>query len=136
MAYIGALFFIIGKTAFALFIPALAGYIAYAIADRPGIAPGFIMGGLASNLFNVQTRRRRIAMPATGFIGAIIGGVLAGVIAHWIASWKVPTWARGLMPVLVIPLFTSIIAGLLMIMVFGKPISWLMDAADRRPELA
>ena len=126
MAYFGAIFFIIGKTAFALFIPALAGYIAYAIADRPGIAPGFVMGGLAANLFNVQTADGA-ALPATGFIGAIIGGVLAGVIAHWIASWKVPTWARGLMPVLVIPLFTSIIAGLLMIMVFGKPISWLMD---------
>ena len=54
-AYIGALFFIIGKTAFMLFIPALAGYIAYAIADRPGIAPGFVMGGLAANLFNVPT---------------------------------------------------------------------------------
>ena len=58
MAYIGALFFIIGKTAFMLFIPALAGYIAYAIADRPGIAPGFVMGGLAANLFNVQYVRR------------------------------------------------------------------------------
>ncbi|MGZ5404229.1 MAG: fructose PTS transporter subunit IIA, partial [Nocardioides sp.] len=55
MAYIGALFFIIGKTAFALFIPAFAGYIAYAIADRPGIAPGFVMGGLAANLFNVSS---------------------------------------------------------------------------------
>ena len=133
MAYFGALFFIIVKTAFALFIPALAGYIAYAIADRPGIAPGFVMGGLAANLFNVQFVPETgdpVSMPATGFIGAIIGGVLAGVIAHWIASWKVPTWARGLMPVLVIPLFTSIIAGLLMIMVFGKPISWLMGQLE------
>ena len=87
MAYIGALFFIIGKTAFMLFIPALAGYIAYAIADRPGIAPGFIMGGLAANLFNVQYVAEggdAISLPATGFLGAIIGGVLAGVIAHWI----------------------------------------------------
>ena len=47
------------------------------------------------------------SLPATGFLGAIIGGVLAGVIAHWIAGWKVPTWARGLMPVLVIPLLTT-----------------------------
>ena len=81
MAYIGALFFIIGKTAFMLFIPALAGYIAYAIADRPGIAPGFIMGGLAANLFNVQyvpDGGAATALPATGFLGAIIGGVLAG----------------------------------------------------------
>jgi PTS system fructose-specific IIC component len=128
LAYIGALFFIIGKTAFMLFIPALAGYIAYAIADRPGIAPGFVMGGLAANLFAVQDNADpAVALPATGFLGAIIGGVLAGVIAHWIAGWKVPTWMRGLMPVLIIPLFTSIVAGLLMIMVFGKPIGWLMD---------
>ncbi len=127
MAYIGALFFIIGKTAFALFIPAFAGYIAYAIADRPGIAPGFVMGGLAANLFNVQTSGDNpIPFPATGFLGAIAGGVLAGVIAHWLAGRKVPTWARGLMPVLVIPLVTSIVAGLIMIVVLGKPISWLM----------
>ncbi|MFA6299197.1 MAG: fructose-specific PTS transporter subunit EIIC [Nocardioides sp.] len=125
MAYIGALFFIIGKTAFALFIPAFAGYIAYAIADRPGIAPGFVMGGLAANLFGVASSDG-VDFAATGFLGAIAGGVLAGVIAHWIASWKVPTWARGLMPVLLIPLLTSIIAGLLMIVVLGKPINWLM----------
>ena len=129
MAYIGALFFIIGKTAFALFIPAFAGYIAYAIADRPGIAPGFVMGGLAANLFNVASSDG-VPFPATGFLGAIAGGVLAGVIAHWIASWKVPAWARGLMPVLVIPLLTSILAGLLMIVVLGKPISWLMEQLD------
>jgi PTS system fructose-specific IIC component len=126
-AYLGALFFIIGKTAFLLFIPALAGYIAYAIADRPGIAPGFVMGALAVNLFNVQSSAETpVAVPATGFLGAIVGGVLAGVIAHWIAGRKVPSWARGLMPVLVIPLFTSIIAGFLMLVVFGKPIGWLM----------
>lgn len=127
-AYIGALFFIIGKTAFMLFIPALAGYIAYAIADRPGIAPGFVMGGLAANIFNVQTSADTpVSIPATGFLGAILGGVLAGLIAHWVGGWRVPTWMRGLMPVLVIPLFTSVVAGLLMIVVFGKPIGWLMD---------
>ncbi|MET1058161.1 MAG: fructose-specific PTS transporter subunit EIIC [Nocardioides sp.] len=133
MAYIGALFFIIGKTAFLLFIPALAGYIAYAIADRPGIAPGFIMGGLAANLFNVQyvaDGGTATSLPATGFLGAIIGGVLAGVIAHWITGWKVPTWMRGLMPVLIIPLLTSIIAGVLMITVFGKPIGRLMGELE------
>ena len=129
-AYIGALFFIIGKTAFALFIPAFAGYVAYAIADRPGIAPGFIMGGLAANLFNV-TAADGTALPATGFLGAIIGGVLAGVIAHWIAGWRVPAWARGLMPVLVIPLLTSIIAGFTMIVVLGKPIYWVMTELNR-----
>lgn len=129
MAYLGALFFIIGKTAFALFLPALAGYIAYAIADRPGIAPGFVLGGLSANLFNVQTSDG-VAYPATGFIGAMIGGTLAGIAAHWIASWKVPTWARGLMPVLVIPLFASVLAGLAMLIVLGRPISWLMEQLE------
>ncbi|MFD7078097.1 fructose-specific PTS transporter subunit EIIC [Nocardioides sp. NPDC059952] len=124
--YLGALFFVIGKTAFMLFIPALAGYIAYAIADRPGIAPGFIMGALAANLFGV-VNADGVAAPATGFLGAIAGGVLAGVIAHWVSGWRVPSWARGLMPVLVIPLVTSILAGLVMIIVLGKPINWLME---------
>ncbi|CAI9419504.1 PTS fructose transporter subunit IIABC [Nocardioides sp. T2.26MG-1] len=127
-AYIGALFFVIGKTAFMLFIPALAGYIAYAIADRPGIAPGFVMGGLAANLFAVQNSADSpVSIPATGFLGAIVGGVLAGLIAHWVGGWSVPVWMRGLMPVLIIPLVTSVVAGLLMIVVFGKPIGWLMD---------
>jgi PTS system fructose-specific IIC component len=124
-AYIGALLLIIGQTAFAFFVPALAGYIAYAIADRPGIAPGFVMGGLASNVIQVEG-----AYPVTGFLGAIVGGVLAGLIAHWIAGWKVPTWARGLMPVLVIPLLTSIIAGFIMLVVLGRPIAWLMGELE------
>jgi PTS system fructose-specific IIC component len=125
-AYIGAIFFIIGKTAFAFFVPALAGYIAYAIADRPGIAPGFVMGGLAANIGGFVDADGK-GLPATGFLGAIVGGVLAGIIAKWITGWKVPPWARGLMPVLVIPLLTSILAGLVMLVVLGRPISWLMD---------
>jgi PTS system fructose-specific IIC component len=66
-------------------------------------------------------------VPQSGFLGAIVGGVLAGIVAHWIAGRKVPTWARGLMPVLVIPLFTSMVVGLLMIVVLGRPIAWLME---------
>jgi fructose PTS system EIIBC or EIIC component len=126
LAYLGALMFIIGKTAFAFFIPALAGYIAYAIADRPGIAPGFVMGGIAANVGGFADSKG-VSLPATGFLGAIIGGVLAGLIAHWIAGWKVPAWARGLMPVVVIPLLTSLVAGFLMLIILGQPISWLMD---------
>ncbi len=121
LAYVASILFIIGKTAFAFFVPALAGYIAYAIADRPGIAPGFIMGGLATDIMQFGT-------PQTGFIGAIVGGVLAGLLAHWIAGWKVPTWARGLMPVLVIPLLTTIVVGTLMLTVLGSPISDLMTS--------
>jgi fructose PTS system EIIBC or EIIC component len=124
-AYVGALLFILGKTAFAFFIPALAGYIAFAIADRPGIAPGFVMGGLAANIFGVVDAKG-VSVPVTGYLGAIVGGVLAGLIAHWIAGWKVPSWARGLMPVLVIPLITTVLSGAVMLLVLGKPIAWVM----------
>ena len=110
-------------------VPALAGYIAYAIADRPGIAPGFVMGGLGQS-----GPSGSFGTPQTGFLGGIIGGVLAGVIAHWIAGWKVPAWARGLMPVLVIPLLTTLIAGFLMIVVLGKPIALADGPAQRRPQ--
>jgi PTS system fructose-specific IIC component len=130
-AYFGALFFIFGKTAFMFFVPALAGYIAYAIADRPGIAPGFIMGGLATNIFAVTDGAANpTSLPATGFLGAIVGGVLAGLVAHWIAGWTVPAWARGLMPVLVIPLLTTVLVGTLMIVVLGKPIGKLIDSLN------
>lgn len=115
LTYLGALLMTLGGLAFGFLVPALAGYIAYAIADRPGIAPGFVMGALAG-------------ITTSGFIGGIIGGVLAGLIAYWIASWQVPAWARGLMPVLVIPLLTTLVAGFVMIVVLGKPLAELMQA--------
>ncbi|MEO5709566.1 MAG: fructose-specific PTS transporter subunit EIIC, partial [Nocardioidaceae bacterium] len=115
LAYIGAVLFTLGGAAFSFLVPALAGYIAYAIADRPGIAPGFVMGAIAGTL-------------QSGFLGGIVGGVLAGLVAHWIAGWKVPTWARGLMPVVVIPLFATLISGAVMIIVLGKPLGSLMKA--------
>ncbi|KRC56861.1 MULTISPECIES: fructose-specific PTS transporter subunit EIIC [unclassified Nocardioides] len=128
LLYLGVLLFVIGKAAFALFVPALAGYIAYAIADRPGLAPGFIMGALATNLAAFgSVGAVSPDAPQTGFIGAIVGGTLAGVIALWVSRWRVPTWARGLMPVLVIPLVTSIVAGLIMLLLLGRPITWLME---------
>ncbi|MDT9593839.1 fructose-specific PTS transporter subunit EIIC [Nocardioides zeae] len=115
LAYLGALLFTLGGAAFGFLVPALAGYIAYAIADRPGIAPGFVMGAIAGTI-------------NSGFLGGIIGGVLAGVVALWIGRIKVPTWARGLMPVLVIPLGATLVAGLLMLVVLARPLSWLMDS--------
>jgi PTS system fructose-specific IIC component len=115
LTYIAALLLTLGSAAFGFLVPALAGYIAYAIADRPGIAPGFVMGAIAG-------------ITSSGFIGGIIGGVLAGVAAHWIAGWKVPVWARGLMPVLVIPLLATLAAGFVMIVVLGKPLAELSEA--------
>jgi fructose PTS system EIIBC or EIIC component len=108
--YLGAMLFFIGSLGFSFLVPALAGYIAYAIADRPGIAPGFITGLVA-----VQVN--------AGFIGGLIGGVIAGLAALWISRLKVPTFARGLMPVVVIPLFATLIASGLMVLFLGRPLA-------------
>jgi fructose PTS system EIIBC or EIIC component len=108
--YLGAVLFTIGSLAFFFLIPALAGYISFAIADRPGIAPGFTAGYLAATL-------------GGGFIGGIVGGLIAGFTALWISRIDVPQWARGLMPVVVIPLFASLIVGLLMFMLLGRPLA-------------
>ncbi|TIC80897.1 fructose-specific PTS transporter subunit EIIC [Nocardioides sp. GY 10127] len=126
MAYLGAIFFVLGKTAFVFFIPALGGYIAYAIADRPGIAPGFVAGGLAINVFGVANADG-VSAPASGYLGAIVGGVLAGVLALWLANLRTPNWLRGLMPVLIIPLVTSLVIGFVMVAVVNRPLGWVMD---------
>jgi len=112
LAYLGAVFFMIGSTSMGFLVPALAGYIAYAIADRPGIAPGFVAGAVAG-------------LMGAGFIGGLVGGVLAGLAAYWIGTWNVPRWLRGLMPVVIIPLLGSIFASGLLIMVLGGPIALL-----------
>jgi PTS system fructose-specific IIC component len=110
--YLGAVLFTLGKLAFDFLIPALAGYIAFAIADRPGIAPGFTAGAVA-------------VFVGGGFIGGIVGGLIAGFAALWIGGIKVPQWFRGLMPVVIIPLFASLAVGLLMFMLLGRPLAWI-----------
>ncbi len=116
-AYLGAVLLTLGGAAFGFLVPALAGYIAFAIADRPGIAPGFVMGAIAGTL-------------NSGFLGGIVGGVLAGLAALWVSRWKVPTWARGLMPVVVIPLVATLLSGAVMIIVLGKPLGALMETLN------
>ncbi|OLS64937.1 PTS fructose-like transporter subunit IIB [Pseudomonas putida] len=103
-----------GEAAFKLMVPLLAGYIAWSIADRPGLAPGMIGGLLASSL-------------GAGFIGGIIAGFLAGYSARAIARWlKLPTSLEALKPILLIPLFASLFTGLVMIYVVGKPVAGLL----------
>ncbi|GAA3325738.1 PTS fructose transporter subunit IIABC [Paeniglutamicibacter sulfureus] len=116
-AYLGAAAFKIGNLSMSFLVPALAGYIAYAYADRPGIAPGFTAGAVA------------VFMDA-GFLGGIVGGLLAGLAARWITSWKVPRWLRGLMPVVIVPLLGSIIASGLMFLLLGGPIAKLTEGLN------
>ncbi len=103
-----------GEAAFKLMVPLLAGYIAWSIADRPGLAPGMIGGLLASSL-------------GAGFIGGIIAGFLAGYSARAISRWlRLPSSLEALKPILLIPLFASLFTGLVMIYVVGKPVAGLL----------
>ncbi|HEY9878702.1 MAG TPA: fructose-specific PTS transporter subunit EIIC, partial [Leptolyngbyaceae cyanobacterium] len=104
-----------GTSAFALIVPVLSGFIAYSIADRPGLAPGFIGGMLAANL-------------QMGFLGGILSGFLAGYVAKFVRDKiNLPTNFEGLKPVLVIPLISTLVVGLLLVYVFGAPIRIAME---------
>ncbi|MDT0487897.1 MULTISPECIES: PTS fructose transporter subunit IIABC [Streptomyces] len=106
----GALLFQIGGVAFGFLIPVLAGYIAYGMADRPGLVPGFVGGMISSQI-------------AAGFLGGLVAGLLAGGVVLSIQRIKIPPVLRGIMPVVVIPLISSLIVGFLMFVVVGKPIA-------------
>ncbi|GAB2992305.1 fructose-specific PTS transporter subunit EIIC [Streptomyces pseudoechinosporeus] len=111
----GALLFQIGGVAFNFLIPVLAGYIAYGMADRPGLVPGFVGGMIA---FNINA----------GFLGGLAAGLLAGGVVLAIQRVKIPPVLRGIMPVVVIPLISSIVVGFLMFVVIGKPIAEAQEA--------
>ena len=113
MQYLGAVLFTLGATSMNFLVAALAGYIAFALADRPGIAPGFTAGAVAVTV-------------GAGFIGGIVGGLIAGLVAMWLGSFKVPRWVRGLMPVVIIPLIATLISGGLMFFLLGRPLAALM----------
>ncbi|WP_145567304.1 PTS fructose transporter subunit IIBC [Yersinia aleksiciae] len=103
-----------GGSAFALMVPVLAGFIAFSIADRPGLTPGLIGGMLA-----VST--------GAGFLGGIIAGFLAGYVAKAISTkLHLPQSMEALKPILIIPLVASLIVGLVMIYVVGTPVAKIM----------
>ncbi|MEN4927855.1 PTS fructose transporter subunit IIBC [Erwinia billingiae] len=104
-----------GGSAFALMVPVLAGFIAFSIADRPGLTPGLIGGMLATSI-------------NAGFLGGIIAGFIAGYAAKFISSkLKLPQSMEALKPILIIPLVASLITGLLMIYVVGTPVAKIME---------
>jgi PTS system fructose-specific IIC component len=108
-----------GGAAFALMVPVLAGYIAFSIADRPGLTPGLVGGMLAVQL-------------EAGFLGGILAGFLAGYIARWLRDTiRLPKNLEGLKPVLVLPLLSTLAVGLLMIYVVGAPVAFVMAAMTR-----
>lgn len=127
----------IGVAAFKLALPILAGFIAHAIAGKPGLVPGLIGGYLASGfraslLFDAQELAVRNLKPdqdiAAGFLGAILIGFIAGWVVIFIKSWPVPKYIKPIMPILIIPILASGVVGLLMLKVLGVPIANLMSS--------
>ena len=107
-----------GATAFHIFVAVLSGFIAYSIADRPGIAPGLIGGMLAHTM-------------GAGFLGGIASGFLAGYITKFLADKiKLPINLEGLKPVLILPFLSTISVGLLMIYVVAPPVEGLNNAMN------
>ncbi|MEN6371805.1 MAG: PTS fructose transporter subunit IIC [Armatimonadota bacterium] len=103
----------IGSAAFALLLPILAGYIAYAMANRPGLVAGFVGGYLAGEV-------------KAGFIGALVAGLIAGYTVNLIKKLPVPKYLKPIMPILIIPILSSLVIGVLMLKVLGIPIANLM----------
>jgi PTS system fructose-specific IIC component len=115
-SFAAALMSIGGGAAFAIMVPVLSGFIAFSIADRPGLAPGLIGGMLAVNL-------------QAGFLGGIVSGFLAGYVAKAMRDYiKLPANFEGLKPVLVIPLLSTLVVGLLMVYVIGEPVHFIMES--------
>ena len=105
-----ALLFQIGVVSFGFLVPVLAGYIAYGMADRPGLVPGFVGGSIALTI-------------NAGFLGGLAAGLIAGGVVIAIQRIDIPASLRGIMPVVVIPLISSAVVGFLMFVVIGKPIA-------------
>lgn len=111
--YLGAVLAALGGYGMNFLVAALSGYIAFGLAGRPGIAPGFIGGAVS------------VAIGA-GFIGGLVTGILAGLVALWFTTLKPPRWLAGLMPVVIIPLVTTLIVGGLMLILLGRPLASVM----------
>jgi fructose-specific phosphotransferase system IIC component len=107
----------IGTASFSLMLSVLAGYIAFSIADRPGLVPGFVGGYLSGQI-------------KAGFLGALVAGLLAGYIAVLLKKIPVSKYLRPIMPILVIPVVSSGVIGLVMLKVIGIPIAHLMTSAN------
>lgn len=112
----------IGKLSFGFMVPILAGYIAYSIADKPGLVPGMIGGAIAADgsLYGSEA--------GAGFLGGIVAGFIAGYVAKWIKNIRVPKAMAPIMPIIIIPILASLIVGLIFIFLIGAPISGIFTA--------
>ncbi|AXQ79272.1 PTS fructose transporter subunit IIA [Streptococcus chenjunshii] len=110
----------LGSAGFAMMIPILSGYIAYSIAGKPGLAPAMILGYVANNPIGS-------GQVQTGFLGAMLMGVACGYFVKWCKTWKVPPTIRTIMPILIVPVITTFVIGMIYIYVISVPIGLAMD---------
>ncbi|SUM79179.1 putative fructose phosphotransferase system enzyme fruA [Staphylococcus cohnii] len=111
----------IGSLAFSFMVPILAGYIAVSIADKPGLVPGMIGGAIAADGSFYGSDA------GAGFLGGIVAGFIAGYIAKWIKNIKVPKAMAPIMPIIIIPIISSLIVGLIFIFLIGAPIASIFE---------
>jgi fructose-specific phosphotransferase system IIC component len=116
---VAGLAFVVGNASFALLLPILAGYIAYAMAGKPGLVSGFV-GGYLSGHLDVT------GQVSAGFLGALFAGLLAGFIVNLLKKASMPKFLRPIMPILIIPIASSAVVGVVMLKVVGTPIAELM----------
>lgn len=107
----------IGSAGLGLMVPVLSGFIAYSIADRPGLAPGFIGGIISSNI-------------GAGFLGGLVSGLLAGIVVTYLKRIKLNDSIKSVLPIFIIPLAGSLIVGCAMLFLIGTPIAALMSALE------
>ncbi|EJR45796.1 PTS system mannose-specific eiibca component [Bacillus cereus VD107] len=112
----------IGGASFTFMVPILAGYIAYSIADKPGLVPGMIGGYIAAtgSFYGSES--------GAGFLGGIIAGFLAGYVALGIKKIKVPKAIQPIMPIIIIPVFASLVVGLAFIFIIGAPVAQAFES--------
>lgn len=113
----------IGMAGISTMIPVLAAYIAYSMAGKPALAPGFVLGYLVNNPVVTPSG----ASVSTGFLGAMIMAVLCGYFVRWMKTWKVNNTIQTIMPILIIPILTSLVLGIAYIYILATPLGFVMD---------
>ena len=113
----------IGMAGISMMIPVLAAYIAYSMAGKPALAPGFVLGYLVNNAVVTPSG----SSVSTGFLGAMIMAVICGYFVRWMKTWKVNDTINTIMPILIIPILTSLVLGMAYIYILATPLGYVMD---------
>ena len=113
----------IGMAGISMMIPVLAAYISYSMAGKPALAPGFVLGYLVNNAVVTPSGNS----VSTGFLGAMIMAVICGYFVRWMKTWKVNNTIQTIMPILIIPILTSLVLGMAYIYILATPLGFVMD---------